>query len=88
VILKIYIFDRITFENKNCHAAKVYHKRKHWWMQVHPSDFSCDHFDVKKRVASKVVMGTFGKIFKKNCHISKKIVMKLPRLLKNLGRFF
>ncbi len=53
-----------------------------------PVIFLVTIFDVKKRVASKAVMGTFGKIFKKNCHISKKKVMKLPRLLKNLGRFF
>ncbi len=54
-----------------------------------PVTFCCDHFDVKKRVASKQRdHGNFWEIFQKNCHISRKKVMKLPRLLKNLDRFF
>jgi hypothetical protein len=62
--LKKYLTE-LLFKIKNCQTAKVYHKRKHWWMLVPPSDFFCEHFDVKKRAASNVIMGTFGKFFKK-----------------------
>jgi hypothetical protein len=41
---------------------------------------------LKEKVPSNMVKGTFWNNFKKNCHILREKVMKLPRFLKDFGQ--